>query len=140
MKKEFEMKKYVNTAMVYMILGLAFGLFFREFTKYVAVAWPNQLGLLHVHTLTLGMLFFLIVAGLVKVTKVGEDKLFGWFYGVYNAGLGLTLTMLLVRGLYQALQWESVGLDASIAGMAGIGHILLGTGLVLFFIALRRAE
>ena len=80
------MKKYVNTAMFYMILGLVFGVFFREFTKYVDVAWPNNLGLLHVHTLTLGMLFFLIVAGLVKVTKVGEDALFGWFYGVYNAG------------------------------------------------------
>ncbi len=134
------MKKYVNTAMFYMILGLVFGVFFREFTKYVDVAWPNNLGLLHVHTLTLGMLFFFIVAGLVKVTKVGEDALFGWFYGVYNAGLGLTLMLLFVRGLYQALQWESVGLNASISGMAGIGHILLGTGLVLFFIALRRTE
>ena len=134
------MKKYVNTAMFYMILGLVFGVFFREFTKYVDVAWPNNLGLLHVHTLTLGMLFFLIVAGLVKVTKVGEDALFGWFYGVYNAGLGLTLVLLFVRGLYQALQWESVGLDASISGMAGLGHVLLGTGLVLFFIALRRTE
>ena len=134
------MKKYVNTAMFYMIFGLVFGVFFREFTKYVDVAWPNNLGLLHVHTLTLGMLFFLIVAGLVKVTKVGEDALFGWFYGVYNAGLGLTLVLLFVRGLYQALQWESVGLDASISGMAGLGHILLGTGLVLFFIALRRTE
>ena len=50
------------------------------------------------------------------------------------------VVMLLVRGIPQVLGMElSRGMDAAVSGIAGIGHILTGAGLVLFFLALRRA-
>ena len=48
--------------------------------------------------------------------------------------------MLAVRGVLQVLGTPlSAGADAAISGIAGIGHILLGAGLVLLVLALRRA-
>lgn len=32
----------------------------------------------------------------------------------------------------------SAGMDASISGIAGIGHILTGTGIVLLLLAIRK--
>ena len=44
----------------------------------------------------------------------------------------LTAAMFVVRGVVQVLRAPlSSGMDASISGMAGIGHILLGVSLVL---------
>ena len=53
----------------------------------------------------------------------------------------LTALMLAVRGVLQVLvQNPSRGLSASISGIAGIGHILTGVGLVFLLLALRKAE
>ncbi len=55
------MKKILRTSMIYMILGLSFGVFYREFTKFNNFTEWTQLKVLHTHTLTLGMFFFLIL-------------------------------------------------------------------------------
>ena len=45
------------------------------------------------------------------------------------------------RGVLQVVvQNPSRGLSASISGIAGIGHILTGVGLVLLLLSLRKAE
>ena len=47
--------------------------------------------------------------------------------------------MLVVRGVTQVLGLAlSSGMDAAISGMAGIGHILLGTSLVLLLLQIKR--
>ena len=47
--------------------------------------------------------------------------------------------MLIVRGVPQVLQIElSSGINAMISGIAGIGHILVGVGLILFLLALKK--
>ena len=47
--------------------------------------------------------------------------------------------MMLVRGVTQVLGMSlSTAASASISGIAGIGHILTGVGLVLLLVALRR--
>ena len=52
----------------------------------------------------------------------------------YVTGLGF-----LMRGLTQVWGSElSAGMDASISGIAGIGHILTGTGIVLLLLAIRK--
>ena len=66
-------------------------------------------------------------------------KGFRCFLFIYNVGVPLTAIMMVVRGITQVLQLElSKGLDASISGMAGIGHILTGIGIVLLLLALKR--
>lgn len=44
-----------------------------------------------------------------------------------------------MRGLTQVWGSElSAGMGASISGIAGIGHILTGTGIVLLLLAIRK--
>ena len=52
----------------------------------------------------------------------------------------LTAAMFVVRGVVQVLGAPlSSGMDASISGMAGIGHILLGVSLVLLLLQVKRS-
>ena len=132
------MKKLFYAAFAYMLVGVASGLFYREFTK--ANDFPagefTQLGLAHTHLLTLGFIVLLIVLALETRFGLSRSKLFGRFSWVYNAGVILTSAMLIWHGSLTVLGQEAGGM---IAGIAGLGHILLTAGMVLFFLALRRA-
>lgn len=134
------MKTYVNTAFGYALAGMAGGVFYREFTKFNGFTGRTSLGLVHTHLFLLGMVFFLLAALLAKQTPLQQQKQAKAFSLFYNVGVSLTAVMLLVRGVCQVLGTPlSKGLDAAISGMAGVGHILLGTGVVLFFLALKKA-
>ena len=53
----------------------------------------------------------------------------------------LSVFMMLLRRTLEVIGLPlSSALDASISGIAGIGHILLGTGLILLFVSLRKAK
>lgn len=131
-------RKLINTAFTYMIMGLLSGLFYREYTKFVGFDGTSTISVLHTHTLVLGMFFFLIASLFELRLKISKHKSFNKFYITYNIGLILTAIMMLVRGLV-TIQLESVskGLDASISGMAGLGHIIITFGLMYFFKILR---
>lgn len=130
------MRRLFSAAFAYMLVGVASGLFYREFTKIND--FPDdestQLGLVHTHLLVLGFVVLLIVLLLEKAFVLSESPLFGWFFWLYNAGLVLTSAMMLWHGSLTVLGQES---SAMIAGIAGIGHILLSAGMVLLFLALR---
>lgn len=133
------MKKLSNAAFLYMIVALVAGVVYREYTKAVGFSGETNLSLLHTHVFTLGMLFFLVVLALEATLKLSEQKLFNGFFMTYNAGLILTSMMMAVRGFLQIQGAElSKAVDASVSGISGVGHILLGVGLILFFINLRR--
>lgn len=58
---------------------------------------------------------------------------------IHNVGLPLVAITMIVRGVTQVLGTElSKGLNASIAGMAGIGHILVSIGIISFLLALKK--
>ncbi|MEV6558147.1 DUF2871 domain-containing protein [Nocardia sp. NPDC051756] len=128
------MKKIYYAAHAYMIVGVVSGLFYRELTKWYDFTGDSQLGVVHTHLLALGMLFHLIVLVLAKVFALG-GKLFDWFFWVYNAGLVLTVAVMTVHGVQTV-----VGADTSVAisGIAGLGHIVLTVGLILFFVDLGK--
>ena len=133
------MKKILNAAFIYMNAGVASGLFYREFTKLnnFAEGEFTQLGLAHTHLLTLGFIVLLIALVIEKVFAISRSpKLFDWFFWLYNAGVILTSGMLIWHGSLTVLGQESSGM---IAGIAGLGHMLLTAGMVVFFVALRRA-
>lgn len=128
-----------RAATAYLILGLAAGLYYREFTK--ANDFPagefTQLSATHTHLLALGFMMFLIFLALEKVFAIsGSPKLFTWFFWLYNAGVLTTVAMMVWHGSLTVIGRES---NAMISGIAGLGHILITAGLIIFIIALRRA-
>lgn len=133
------MKKLFYASFAYMLVGVGSGLFYREFTKLndFSEGQFTQLGLAHTHLLTLGFIVLLIVLALEKAFTISSSKkLFDWFFGLYNAGVILTSAMLIVHGSLTVLGHES---NKMIAGIAGLGHMLITAGMIVFFLALRRA-
>ena len=127
------MKRYMNCALLYSVLAMVGGVFYREFTKLNAFTGKTTLSVVHTHYFLLGMVVFLLLLLLEKnfsFTGSGTGKVLA----VYHTGLNLTALMFVVRGVTL-----TSGMDAAISGMAGIGHILLGISLVLLLLQIRRS-
>lgn len=125
------MKRYINYSIVYAVLALIAGVFYREFTKMNGYTDWTTLSVVHTHYFILGMMFFLIL-GLISLNidfKSNRAVLF------YNIGLNLTAIMLVVRGIVQILGFNVV--SALISGIAGIGHIVLGVSLILILLDIK---
>lgn len=134
------MKKYLNVALIYALAAMAGGVFYREFTKYRGFTGVTALGKIHAHLFLLGMIVFLLVALFAARYDLEKIKLFRVFLWVYNIGVALMSAMLLVRGVPQVLgSTLSRAADAAISGLAGIGHMMTGIGLVLLLISLKKA-
>ena len=133
------MKRYMNSALLYAILAMIGGVFYREFTKFHGFAARTTLSVVHTHYFLLGMVSFLLLLVLEKNLSFTGAKT-GWILAVYHIGINLTAIMLVVRGVTQVVGTNlSRGTDAAISGMAGIGHILLGVSLVLLLLQIRRS-
>ncbi len=135
------MKKYLNYSLSYGVMGLVCGVYFREFTKIMGFTGITTLSKAHPHFLILGTMLFLIVALFSDRLDLEKDKTFALFMRIYNIGLPLTVLMMLIRGTLQVLGTPlSKSLNASISGIAGIGHILLGVGFILLIVSLKKAK
>lgn len=133
------MKSLIKTAFAYAVAAMAGGVFYREFTKLSQFTGETTLSVVHTHLFMLGMFGFLITALLYDRFHLEGDRKFKIFRITYNIGLILTTVMLIVRGVLQVCGSElSKGLDASISGLSGIGHILTGVGIVFLFLALLK--
>lgn len=133
------MKKYINSALLYALVGMLSGVFYREFTKINDYTGGTKLSLMHGHYLILGLFFFLILLLLDKqwgFSEKGSDKIAFW---LYHVGLNITGLGFLVRGVMEVTSVSmSKGLNASIAGVSGIGHMLLAVGMVMLLIKVRK--
>ncbi|WP_024470264.1 DUF2871 domain-containing protein [Treponema pedis] len=135
------MKKYINYSFIYAIAAMASGVFYREFTKLNGFSGVTALGKVHTHLFLLGMIVFMIVALFVKNSTLDMQKPFRFFLYIYNIGVPLTSVMMIVRGVLQVLDIPlSSGIDAAVSGIAGIGHILTGTGIILLLTALKNSK
>ena len=133
------MKRYINTALLYAVLAMAGGVFYREFTKFNDYSTKTALSVVHTHYFLLGMTFFLLLLLLEKSFSFTNAKT-GRILAVYHTGLNLTAVMFAVRGVTQVLAPElSTGMNAAISGIAGIGHILLGVSIILLLVQIRRS-
>lgn len=82
---------------------------------------------------------FMILALFSQRTNLISEKKFKYFMIVYNGGLLITVIMLMMRGVLQVLGTSvSSGMNAAISGIAGIGHILLGVGLIILMVILLK--
>lgn len=131
------MKRYMNLTLLYAVLAMVGGVFYREFTKFNGFTDKTTLGVVHTHYFLLGMVFFLLLLLLEKNFSFTGAKT-GRILVAYQIGLNLTAVMFVVRGVTQVLGTSlSSGMSAAISGIAGIGHILLGVSLVLLLVQIR---
>lgn len=135
------MLRLLYTSFTFAVVGVFSGLFYRELTKAhdFTDRSATQLPLVHTHFLVLGFMVLLIVMVLERVfhLSAAAPKLNTWFYWIWTIGVLVTGGMMLVKGTLAVL-----GSDASspaLAGIAGMGHMLLTAGIVLLFLALRKA-
>lgn len=135
------MKKMLRFSLIYAILALSGGVFYREFTKLSGFTGITSLSKVHVHLMVLGVFMFMILALFAKSTTLLEDKNFNKFLYVYNTGLSIAVIMMIVRGVTQVINTPlSYGMGMAISGIAGVGHILLGIGLVWVILILTRVS
>lgn len=133
------MKKYVNISIIYAIAAMVGGVFYREFTKFNGFTGVTVLGKVHGHLFMLGMMVFLVVALFSAHHDLKSQKSFRIFLWLYNIGLTVTAFMFVVRGIPQVLNITlTKGMSAAISGIAGIGHIFTGIGLILLLISLKN--
>lgn len=132
------MKKLYFASLSYLILGLAAGVFYREFTK--ANGFPEsgetQLSVVHTHLLSLGFLLMLLLLVLEKQFKMSSQGLFTPAFWLFNAGLVSASAMMVWHGAYTVLGLE---FGPALSGIAGLGHIVMSLGLLGFMGALGSA-
>ena len=132
------MKRYANASLLYALIAMAGGVFYREFTKFSGFTGKTALSLVHTHYFLLGMVFFLLLLLLEKSFAFSGEKT-GCVLALYHVGLNVTGAALLVRGVAQVLALPlSRAMDASLSGVAGIGHLLLGVSMVLLLLRIRK--
>ncbi len=132
------MKRYINAATIYAVLAMICGIFYREFTKWMNFSGSTQLSVLHTHYFILGMTFFLLIL-LLEKSFLFTDKNTKKILILYHIGLNITTISFLIRGILEVMGREiSAALNASISGIAGIGHLLLGVSIVLILMQLRK--
>ncbi len=131
-------RRYANTALVYAVIAIVFGIFYREFTKFSHFSGQTNLSIIHTHYFLLGMFFFLLLMLLEKSFSFSDQNI-GRILLVYHLGLNMTALGFLMRGFTQVWGMDlRPGLDASISVIAGIGHILTGVCLILVLLKIRK--
>lgn len=125
------MRATFYAAAIYTFMGLTGGLFYRELTKVQNFEGVTQLSVVHTHLLTLGTIMMLLVLVLIRAFNLPTERLFWSFFWVYNAGVALTTTMMVIGGTRTVLG-DVTG--AAHAGIAGLGHMTLTAGMILLFI------
>lgn len=133
-------KKYFNLALIYATAAMIGGVFYREFIKWNGFTGATALGKVHTHLFILGMFVFLLVALFSQSMDLEKQKTFRTFMKIYNIGLPILSIMMVVRGVIQVLEFDiSSRANSAISGVAGAGHVLVGIGIVLLLLALKKS-
>ncbi len=132
-------KKYAGSSIVYAIVAMVFGVFYREFTKGMGFTGDTNLSVIHTHYFMLGMFFFLILM-LLEKNFAFTDKRANIFVILYQVGLNISGIGFFARGMTQVLASNlSKGLDSSISGVCGIGHIIMGVSMILLLVKVKKS-
>lgn len=121
---------------LYTLLGMLSGLFYREMSKGENFNGYSQLNVTHTHFLVLGtimFLIFMIIEHQLKLTK--NMKLFNYFFYIFHLGLLVTVAMQFINGI---ATMKDFSVSPAIAGIAGLGHILITIAFILFFVLLNK--
>lgn len=135
------MKKFINIAFIYAILGISCGVFYREFTKFLGFTGKTTLAFTHLHYIVLGSVMFLIVGIFSCLTDLEKNKKFKPFMIIYNIGLNFVVIMFIVKGIFQSLEitLDKTGLAIQ-SGVSGLAHITMTIGIVFLFLTLKSSN
>lgn len=127
------MKKVLQTSLSYVAGGFLAGVYFREITRFNDFDGITTLSIVHVHVLLWGVAFLLLFG--IIAHHFGHsltDAKVAWV--LYHCGLIITVAGMLVKGTLQVVGSYAAlsgGAVAAIAGISGVGHLLLATGVFL---------
>lgn len=134
------MKHYLKAASIYTLIGLISGVFYREITKILDYTSRTNLSLIHGHYISLGLFVFLFLLVLEKQFAFSKVKSSKQLVIGYHIGLNITGLGFLMRGLTQVLEMDMTkGLNASISGISGMGHIILAISLLMILRNIKKA-
>ncbi len=125
-KESFESMEFLRSAFSFLISGLIAGAFYREFSK-IAPIDPNLLRV-HGHLIVLGFIIPFIFFLTLKSLKI-QGQEFKTTLKTYEAGMFLTYSIMFLHGLINVYKPSKLLIN-SMAGLGGVGHILLGVSLV----------
>lgn len=83
------MKRYANASLLYALIAMAGGVFYREFTKLNGFTGKTTLSVFHTHYFLLGMVVFLLLLLSEKVFAFSGEKM-GRVLALYHTGLNIT--------------------------------------------------
>ena len=63
------MKRYANASLLYALIAMAGGVFYREFTKFNGFTAKTTLSVVHTHYFLLGMVVFLLLLLLLQIKR-----------------------------------------------------------------------
>lgn len=140
-QKKQEPEDMLTTAMAALLFGLTAGVMYREFTKVFRFEGKTALSLVHPHILLLGCVFGILLYFLWKEVSPEEYRKAGGSVLLWKAGLILTIAMMWIKGINQVVGGgASVAAPQAFSGAAGLGHLLLGIGLVRLMLSGIRAN
>lgn len=133
------MKKVMNLSIVYFILAMISGVFYRELTKFNEFTGQTSLSVLHTHILVLGTGVFLFIALLFRITSLEQSSLYKKFYMLYNFSFPLFIIMMGVRGILQVLGTTvTKSLNGIMSGISGISHMGITIAFLILLIAIKK--
>lgn len=139
--KEFKTSSMLSTSLTFTIMGIFAGAFSREFTKIYGFTDQTYLNLVHTHVLTLG---FLALAFLYLLVKNYDDLMINQIkkpYHIYLTGLVISLVTMILLGIYQIVSnGHNLINESMLAGITGLGHIILTIGIIWTFIKVYKYE
>ena len=89
------MKRYRNASILYAILAMAGGVFYREFTKFNHFTGKSTLSVVHTHYFLLGMLFFLMLLLLEKSFSFTRPKTARMIFSIFSFSLYVGMITIL---------------------------------------------
>ncbi len=127
------MKKYLKLSLLYAILAMIGGIFYREFTKIYDFMQPTTLSVVHVHLFVLGMIFILLLGLYQDKLSLSQNKLYQYSFISYNLFLILMVIMMLIKGI---LQVTGSTYSIVLTAISGLSHTGLGISLFLILFSL----
>lgn len=97
------MKKYVKIAFAYAVAAMAFGVFYREFTKFNDFVGKTSLAVTHLHLFVLGSIVMLVLGLIDARYDISLHKLYKPTMILYNVALPYVVIMFTVRGVLQVV-------------------------------------
>lgn len=138
---EFKAKSILASSFTMLVMGLFAGAFSREFTKFYSFDGDTYLKLVHTHSLALG---FLVLMGIYLLVRNYDDRkilAIKKSYHTYISGLTITIVAMIVKGIFTVVsQGRQTINQVAIAGISGIGHIVLTIGIISLMVKIYKFE